>query len=468
MTTTLSTICKKRLLGDIKLLKKDPHKYIDVSPDEHDLLTWYFLVKGPEISDFTEGYFIGKIMHDPEYPFKPPNFMMLTPNGRFDIEKKICLSNSSYHSNEWSAMWTIHAILTGFLSIMLDDKDNGISHIHLTKNEREVLAKKSVEYNKKHYPDIIRTFTRFIDENGNPRIDDFAVAQQPTVTSSNEVPKVEPPKAEPPKVEPPKAEPPKVEPPKAEPPKVEPPKVEPLKVEPLKVEPPKVEPPKVEHPKVEPSKVEPLKVASPVEQIVELINITPVDAPIVETKEVAKAKPKPKGKPKAKVAKEVIVEEIKVEEIKEEPLKTTAKPKPKVVKVESPNEPIAEIKVEPQVEVKAELPKPLKVKSAKSKPAKVQLIETEVAEKTKVEKAKVEKAAVEEPVVVQPAPKPKATKKAITKAVVDTEVESIPPKPAVKPVPIIAVPLDVPLKVKTTPVKKTAKKASVNIVEDNI
>ena len=169
MTTTVSLICKKRLLGEMRLLKKDPHQYIDVSPDETDLLTWFFLIKGPEFSDYKNGYYIGKIMHNPEYPLKPPDFMMLTPSGRFEIGHKICLSNTGYHSDEWTPMWNIHAILTGFLSIMLDDKDHGISHIHYSKTQREQYANNSVEFNKKNYLDLVKRFTRFIDDSGNPK-----------------------------------------------------------------------------------------------------------------------------------------------------------------------------------------------------------------------------------------------------------------------------------------------------------
>jgi len=185
--TTVGIILKKRLLGEIRLLKKDPHKYVDVAPDEKDILTWYFLVKGPEFSDFKNGYYIGKIMHNPEYPLKPPDFMMLTPSGRFNEGNKICLSNSGYHSNEWSALWNIHAILTGFLSIMLDDKEHGISHIHCTKQEREQFAKTSIEYNKKHHMKLLKLFTRFIDENGNPIKDEL-----PITTKTNTSTVIEP------------------------------------------------------------------------------------------------------------------------------------------------------------------------------------------------------------------------------------------------------------------------------------
>ena len=163
----ISNIFRKRMIGDIKLLKSEPHPLFDAIPDEKNALLWYFVVKGHPESDYKEGFYIGEIRHDPEYPFKPPDFKMLTPSGRFLADQKICLSNSSYHSNEWSAMWNIKTIIIGFISIMLDDKEHGISHIH-DYESRKVLAQNSVEYNKTNYLDIVRKFTRFFDTQGNP------------------------------------------------------------------------------------------------------------------------------------------------------------------------------------------------------------------------------------------------------------------------------------------------------------
>lgn len=162
--------CKKRLVGEIRLLKKDPHEFIDVAPDSNDMLTWYFLIKGPMDCDYTNGYYIGKIMYPTTYPDSPPDFMMLTPSGRFLTEEKICLSNSTYHSDEWTPEWNIHGTLNGFLSIMTDDKERGISHISRSPEERKVMAKESIEYNRKHHPNLIKMFKRFLDDNGYPKI----------------------------------------------------------------------------------------------------------------------------------------------------------------------------------------------------------------------------------------------------------------------------------------------------------
>ena len=160
----------KRLNGDLKLLKKEPLKYIRAIPYSDDMLTWYFILKGPEFSDYKNGFYLGKIVHNIEYPLKPPDFYMLTPNGRFRINKKICLSNSSYHSNEWSAMWNIKSILIGFLSIMLDDNENGISHIHQSKTEREMYALNSKQYNEINYRDINKNFKEFIESKKKVKI----------------------------------------------------------------------------------------------------------------------------------------------------------------------------------------------------------------------------------------------------------------------------------------------------------
>ena len=57
----------------------------------------------------------------PEYPFKPPAIMMLTLNGRFVTNTRICMSMSDYHPETWNPLWSVASILTGLLSFMLED-----------------------------------------------------------------------------------------------------------------------------------------------------------------------------------------------------------------------------------------------------------------------------------------------------------------------------------------------------------
>ena len=46
---------------------------------------------------------------------------MITPNGRFKVQTKLCLSMSDYHPESWNPTWSVGTILTGLLSFMLED-----------------------------------------------------------------------------------------------------------------------------------------------------------------------------------------------------------------------------------------------------------------------------------------------------------------------------------------------------------
>lgn len=165
--------CIKRLAGELKLLRKNPDPHFDVMPDEKNVLLWYFMLRPPMDTKYAGGLYIGRINIRPTYPMSPPDFYMLTPSGRFQVNSKICLSNSGYHADEWSAMWSFESIVRGFVSIFLDDKENGISHLH--EKDIKVIhnhAQNSSVYNLENHPEIVRLFTRFVDNNGLPRPDE--------------------------------------------------------------------------------------------------------------------------------------------------------------------------------------------------------------------------------------------------------------------------------------------------------
>ena len=64
------------------------------------------------------GVYHGRIILPPEYPMKPPNIVILTPNGRFEVGTKICLSVSAHHPEEWKPSWGIRTILLALASFM--------------------------------------------------------------------------------------------------------------------------------------------------------------------------------------------------------------------------------------------------------------------------------------------------------------------------------------------------------------
>jgi ubiquitin-conjugating enzyme E2 J2 len=96
---------------------------------EENILNWYFLIKGIKGTYYEGGYYIGHLIFSPRYPETGPQIKMLTPSGRFEVGKTICLTNSHYHPESWTPAWNIASFVKGFESIMCSDDCTGISHI---------------------------------------------------------------------------------------------------------------------------------------------------------------------------------------------------------------------------------------------------------------------------------------------------------------------------------------------------
>ncbi|KAF9072373.1 ubiquitin-conjugating enzyme/RWD-like protein [Rhodocollybia butyracea] len=117
-----SKAAQKRLTKEFVAMQKDPPPFIWAVPDEKNILTWNYILRGPPDSPFAGGEFHGVLLFPSEYPFKPPGIKMLTPSGRFHPDKKICFSMSDFHPGSWNPAWSVATILTGLLSFMLSDE----------------------------------------------------------------------------------------------------------------------------------------------------------------------------------------------------------------------------------------------------------------------------------------------------------------------------------------------------------
>jgi hypothetical protein len=53
--------------------------------------------RGPPDSPYDGGEYHGVLLFPPEYPFKPPGIKMFTPSGRFQQDRRICMSMSDFH-----------------------------------------------------------------------------------------------------------------------------------------------------------------------------------------------------------------------------------------------------------------------------------------------------------------------------------------------------------------------------------
>ena len=129
-----------RLRLDYMRLKKDPIPYIVAEPLPSNILEWHYVVTGPPSSPYHGGQyhgnyqrpskdisvtthyypFTGKLVFPSEFPFRPPSIYMITPNGRFKTNYRLCLSISDYHPDTWNPSWTVATILTGEVSYYND------------------------------------------------------------------------------------------------------------------------------------------------------------------------------------------------------------------------------------------------------------------------------------------------------------------------------------------------------------
>ena len=150
----------KRIRGEIKHFMNELPEYVSIYPNPNKLLEIFFLLRGDKDSHYSGGEYLGKIIYGPKYPLQPPNFYLLTPNGRFHTNKKICLSNSGYHSHSWSpAGWNILTILTGLYSLWHSNTKTdtvGIGHLKTIPNVIKKMALQSKSYNLKNYSDLMK------------------------------------------------------------------------------------------------------------------------------------------------------------------------------------------------------------------------------------------------------------------------------------------------------------------------
>ncbi|XP_078398540.1 ubiquitin-conjugating enzyme E2 J1 isoform X2 [Cetorhinus maximus] len=146
----------KRLMKEAQELK-DPTEQYHAQPLEDNLFEWHFTVRGPPDSDFDGGVYHGRIVLPPEYPMKPPSIILLTPNGRFEVGKKICLSISGHHPETWQPSWSIRTALLAIIGFMPTKGEGAIGSLDYTPDERKALAKKSQDFNCENCGSHMRT-----------------------------------------------------------------------------------------------------------------------------------------------------------------------------------------------------------------------------------------------------------------------------------------------------------------------
>ncbi|KAI7871086.1 ubiquitin-conjugating enzyme/RWD-like protein [Spinellus fusiger] len=131
----------KRLMQEARELSLHGSDDYEAHPLEENILEWHFTVRGPAETEFDGGRYHGRILLPSEYPFKPPELIFLTPNGRFELNTKICLSVTGFHPEEWQPAWGIRTVLLAVAGFFPTEAKGAIGGLDYTKEERIALAK---------------------------------------------------------------------------------------------------------------------------------------------------------------------------------------------------------------------------------------------------------------------------------------------------------------------------------------
>lgn len=140
---------QKRLAKEYKALSEDPIPFIYARPEEANILGWHYIITGPTGTPYEGGQYHGMIIFPREYPFRPPSIKMITPNGRFSPNARLCLTISDYHPESWNPAWSVGTILNGLLSFMTGN-DITSGSISTTEAMKKKLAQESRVWNTKN------------------------------------------------------------------------------------------------------------------------------------------------------------------------------------------------------------------------------------------------------------------------------------------------------------------------------
>ncbi|AAW43579.1 ubiquitin conjugating enzyme, putative [Cryptococcus deneoformans JEC21] len=119
------------------------------APLEDDIFEWHCTMRGVPDSEYDGGLYHFRIVLPPSYPMSAPDIILLTPNGRFELGKKICIDGlTSFHAGSWQPAWGVRTAIVGLRSFWMQSGEalSAIGALDHSKEERKRLARLSAEW----------------------------------------------------------------------------------------------------------------------------------------------------------------------------------------------------------------------------------------------------------------------------------------------------------------------------------
>lgn len=163
----------KRMVMQYKKATKEPNQYVKFAmKSDAEPHIWYILLNNFSGNDgeFEGGEYLVRMeapmprpssrkdeKDKPGFPFEPPHFYMLTHNGVYGVDTKVCISIGEFHADQYRATLGMSGFADNLVSGLIGWRElgGGIEIKMTTAKEKSSLAKDSVAWNYEKYPEIM-------------------------------------------------------------------------------------------------------------------------------------------------------------------------------------------------------------------------------------------------------------------------------------------------------------------------
>ncbi len=153
--------------GQFKKATSMPEETFKYWMDPADMNRWYVVISNiaGDNNEFVGGEYLIRIELPGDFPLHPPEFYIMTPNGVYGTECKVCVSIGTFHKKDYPATQGVAGFVMSLMSGIVgwQTLGTGIQILTEHKSRAENLAtmthhaKNSVNYNRTNHRKIIES-----------------------------------------------------------------------------------------------------------------------------------------------------------------------------------------------------------------------------------------------------------------------------------------------------------------------
>ncbi|ODQ65635.1 UBC-like protein [Nadsonia fulvescens var. elongata DSM 6958] len=102
-----------RLTKEYAKSQRIPPPLIFAIPDESNSLIWHYALTGSPDTPYESAQYYVTLSFKSNYPYCPPAIRIITSNGRFAVNTRICISVFGFHPGLWQPAWTVDYYSSG-------------------------------------------------------------------------------------------------------------------------------------------------------------------------------------------------------------------------------------------------------------------------------------------------------------------------------------------------------------------